>query len=313
MSLAVASPPFGPDTLRGLETLALPVVAAAQFVDLAQARLVGDGLAASLTLLAADTDAAAQVAAPRAMLRAGGGALVAHSLPGIGLPPIQPADFSGPSPLAGSRPYRLRVDDPQGRFLPLSARLRAPALDAAAWPGWAALATLQPASLRASAQALLGDGRRWPLFGAPGRANPGGLAEIRCNLVARDANAPVPAPVPAWVLIGIEHNGRLIGLGLSDARGAAVIHCAYPPLPAAMPIPPPGFAWPIRVRAWSHRLPAQPLPDLAAVLAQFDQPAQLFASRNPAAPLPLQNLRPGQPLSLRTTRPEGASELVIHA
>ena len=309
MTALAATAPFTPDSVRLLETLALPVVAVAQFSDVAVGRVVGDGLAASLSLLAADDDAAPEVAAPRMLLRAGGGAHVAHALPGISLPPIQPPAFSGPSPIASARPYRLRLGDPQGRFLPFSARLLAPALDAAAWPGWAALNSLQPAGLRASARALLGEGRRWPLFGAPGRANPGGLAEIRCNLVARDAGAPVPA----WVLIGIEHDGRLIGLGLSDSRGAAVVHFAYPPLPAAMPIPPPGFAWPIRVRAWSRRLPASPAPDLATVLAQFDRPAQLFASLNPAQPLPVQNLRPGQPLSLRTTRPGGASELAIHA
>ncbi|WP_197042286.1 hypothetical protein, partial [Sandarakinorhabdus oryzae] len=168
----------------------------------------------------------------------------------------------------------------------------------------------QPAALRASARALLGDGRHWPLFGAPGRANPGGLAEIRCNLVARDADAPIPA----WVLIGVEHGGRLIGLGLSDSRGAAVVHCPYPPLPADMPIPPPDFAWQVRIRAWSQRLPASPLPDLAAVLAQLSAPpASLFASLGPNTALPLQSLRPGQPLNLRTTRPVGNSELVIHA
>lgn len=308
MRLAI-TPPFQPETCQVLETLALPVVAAAQFADLAVGRVVGDGLAASLTLMASAADNAAEVAAPRALVRAGGGAHVAHSLPGIRLPPIQPADFSGPSPPAAPRPYRLRLADPQARFLPFSARLQAPALDAAAWPGWAALASLQPAALRASARALLGDGVRWPLFGAPGRANPGGLAEIRCNLVARDADAPVPA----WVLIGVEHQGRLIGLGLSGPRGAAVIHCPYPPLPADMPIPPPGFSWPIRIRAWSHRLPADRMPDLAAVLAQFDRQAQLFGSRNPDTPLPSQDLRPGQPLSLRTTRTAGNSELVIHA
>lgn len=316
--MSAAAAPFEPAGCRVLETLALPVAAAARFVDIAVGRVVGDGLAASLTLMASDAEKAAEVTAPRRLVRAGSGALVAHSLPGIRLPPIQRADFSGPSPVAASRPYLLRVTDPLGRFLPYSARLRAPAADTTTWPGWAALHTLQPTGLRASARALLGkDGTRWPLFGAPGRANPGGLAEIRCNLVARDADAPIPAPVPApipaWVLIGIEHAGRLIGLGLSDARGAAVVHCPYPALPADMPIPPPGFAWPIRVRAWSHRLPASPVPDLAAVLAQFDRPAQLFGRRNPAAPLPLQNLRPGQPLSLRTTRPVGDSELVIHA
>ena len=309
MSAALASPPFTASTARVVETVALPVLAAAQFADVASGRIVGDGLAASLTLMASAAADAAAIAAPRALTRAGGGAHVAHSLPGLALPPIQPSHFTGPSPLPPPRPYRLRLDDSNARFLPFTARVTAPAQNAAAWPGWAVLDTLLPASLRASARALLGDGRRWPLFSAPGRANPGGLAEIRCNLVARDA----AAPIPAWVLIGVEHNARLIGLGLSDARGAAVIHCPYPPLPAATPIPPPGFAWPVRIRAWSRRLPATVLPDLATIFGQFAAPAQLFARIGPNTVLPVQQLRPGQPLSLRTTRPAGNSELVIHA
>ncbi|WP_156257260.1 hypothetical protein, partial [Sandarakinorhabdus oryzae] len=83
MSGAAGLARLQPETTRVLETLVLPVAAAAQFVDLAAARVVGDGLAASLTLLASDADAAPAVAAPASLVRAGGGAHVAHALPGL--------------------------------------------------------------------------------------------------------------------------------------------------------------------------------------------------------------------------------------
>ncbi len=302
--------PLTPETLRRLETLVLPVPAAVQFADIAQARVVNDALAVTLAPLAAAADAARETARPRSLTRAGSGTYAAMTLPGIDLPPLMPADFAGDSGFMAQpqRPYRLRMDDAASRFLPIVARLALPAHDAAGWPGWAALDTAEPAGLRASARALLPPAR-WPLFSAPGRANPGALAEIRCNLRAADAGAPPPA----WVLLGASHDGALIGLGLADANGAGVIFCPYPPLPGGAPIPPPGFAWNIRIHAWWGGLPRAPVPDLAAVLAQFALPARLYRQSGPLVILPLQPLRPGQPLLLRTQTAASNSDLLIRA
>lgn len=305
------SAPLSTRALRRLETLVLPVPAAVRCRDIATGAIVGDGLAVSLAPLRMAADDAREAAAPRALTRAGGGTHIAMALPGITTPAIQPGNFRGDSGFMAQppRPFRLRCADALSRFLPISLRHALPAHDTTGWPGWAALDTLSPAALRASARAQLAGPATLPLFSAPGRTNPGGQAEIRATLAARDADAPIPA----WVLIGAEHDGALIGLGLSDANGAAVIFCAWPPLPADTTLPPPGFAWPITIRAWSHRLPATPQPDLAAILAQFDRPARLYRQTGPLVTLPAQSLIPGQPLILRTQTAAGNSTLVMHA
>lgn len=305
--------PLSADTLRGLETLALPVPLAARLHDVATGALVSDGLALTAAPLAADGET--ETARPQALRLAGSGTHVALRLPGIALPPIQPAGLTGDLGFMAQpkKPFRLRASDGAGRFLPLLGRHSLPAHDAAGWPGWAGLNALPPAQ-RPGVRRLLGnaDGAAtptdWPLFSAPGRANPGALAEIRCNLEDGDGG-----PAPAWALIGAEHDGQLIGLGLADAMGAAVLFMAWPPLPPAMPIPPPGFAWPISIRCWWGKLKAAAVPDLAAVLGQFASPARVYEQQSPLRLLPPQPLRPGRALILRTATPRGNSTLLIRA
>lgn len=288
----MSAPALSLAPVRRLETLLLPVPALVRFRDVATGRIVGEGLAAGLRAV---EEGGLAVGGATALARSGQGSWCAHRLPGVQQPGIAAPDVAGDSGFfaAPRRPFALAVADALGRMLPLAARVALPQAGPAAWAGWAAR---DPALLTLFGAAAGQPPAALPLFSAPGRANPGGLVEIRCQL-----GLAAGGPPPAWVLITATIDGVLHGVGLCDATGAAVIFMPPPPLPTDQLIPPPGFAHLVTLRAHGGRLAADRVPDLADVLDQLDRPAVLLASAAPRAllaPLPLQ---PGRATVVQTT------------
>ncbi len=277
--------------LTRLETLLLPAPALLRFRDMATGRLMTGPLDVALRAAGGDGRPLGQ---PVALARAGQNSWCAHRLPGVRPLPMAAPDVDGDSGFFAQprRPFVLTVADATGQVLPLAATLALPQAGPAIWAGWAGR---NPAVL-----ALLGapDGQL-PLFAAPGRQNPGAMAEIRCQL-----GAAAGGPPPAWALLTATIDGVVRGVGVSDANGAAVIFMAPPPLPPDQLIPPPGFAHMVTLRAYGGRLPGE-VPDLGAVLDQLDHPAPLLGTAAPRALLPALPLVSGRVLVAATAGADG--------
>ncbi len=169
------------------------------------------------------------------------------------------------------RPFLLRVDDPQGRYLPFSLTVELPVrglfgFDEGASPPTAEL----------------------PLFSAPTRPLPEACVVLRAEL--REAASGRPA---AWALVTARIGGRLAGRGLADAAGRLLLAFPFPePVRPPLTSPPPAVAepaWQVDLQAFYR--PADPVPefpDLAAALAQVDHPCRLLETLSPPSELPAQ-------------------------
>jgi hypothetical protein len=134
-----------------------------------------------------------------------------------------------------------------------------------------------------------------PLYSAPARPVPSGLAVVRAELHV--AGQDVPA---AWATLEATLNGSLLARGLADDQGRVVLLFPYPePLLLELESPPPGTQRPFTQQSWSldftvrYDAPAGPmprLPDLCQALSQW--PAQV-------EPLASTTLVYGQELVLR--------------
>jgi len=131
-----------------------------------------------------------------------------------------------------------------------------------------------------------------PLFSAPGRIAPGGLASVRADLWDSGADGPA-----AFAVLEVTAGPGLTVRGVADERGRVLVLLPYPEPPWQTGSPPP-TAVALSEQTWTLGLAAryapdpdpQPTPDLCAVLSQ--PPATLAIA---AATLTF-----GQPLTLRT-------------
>ena len=295
--------------VRILEHVVRPVALGVRLRDFALARDVGAGLQVA---------AAADRPNPRSVPLAANGRHVWHAdhLPGIVPEPVHRSE--PPDDLAfwaqPQRRFRLAADDPEDRFLPLRADLDLPVRGLASWPGWAAL----PQALLAPLADDAGGGPVvcrdcLPLFSAPARRNPGGVAEIRAQLAAAEDAAPA-----AWALVTASVDGLVVGLGMADGHGRLALFMPWPPRPRAA-LPPMGeppapthFSWQVTLAAhWTGLDPTTP-PTLAAAMAQLNAPARVPLAHLPdETPLPAQALHFGRPLTLRTENPGGNASLLM--
>jgi len=134
-----------------------------------------------------------------------------------------------------------------------------------------------------------------PLYSAPTRPVPGGMAVVRASLW--DALAERPA---SWALLEVLQGGRLLARGLSDAGGQVALIFPYPE--------PPNFGsgtplirqtWTVQIQAgYSPRWPAPASADICETLAQ--PLAQLWADAGRKQPLDDAILRFGQELVVRS-------------
>jgi hypothetical protein len=139
-----------------------------------------------------------------------------------------------------------------------------------------------------------------PLFSAPSRIVPGGLAGVRADLWDTVADRPA-----AFAVLEVTAVPGPTVRGVADADGRVLVLLPYPEPPWQTGSPPP-TAVPLSEQTWTLDLaaryaPASSLeapPDMCDVLGQ--PPATLLASLSPPVALTTATLTFGQPLALRT-------------
>jgi hypothetical protein len=202
-------------------------------------------------------------------------------------------------------PYVVEVKDNAQRFLPFQISLMLPQHGLFALPCVTVGTPPTPTTLV-------------PLFSAPARAVPGGLAVLHAELW--DFNTKNPA---AWVVMDVRVPGKTPFQGMSDGQGRITIFFPYPeptdfapdsafdpPVNPPSPPPPPQLQglpladhqWTLEIHA-HYKPPAQlpTLPNLCPTLTQAE--ATLLADINPASKKTLTQiiLKYGQELVLRST------------
>lgn len=139
-----------------------------------------------------------------------------------------------------------------------------------------------------------------PLFSAPGRVVPGGLASVRADLWDTAADRPA-----ASALLEVTAGPGTTVRGVADAAGRVLVLLPYPEPPWQTGSPPP-TAVALSEQTWTLGLAVRydpalepgAAPDLCAVLGQ--PPATPLAALSPAVALSTATLTFGQPLTLRT-------------
>lgn len=232
------------------------------------------------------------------------GVFVFHDLPGLRDSSYgSGGDAFWASPPASGR-FELELVDRECRYLPFRFDAQAPAwgifreqcMDASSPPEFAV-----PSA---------------PLFSAPSRPVPPGLAVVRADLWDLELDAPA-----AWAILEVTPAGAPIARGIADERGRVAVLLAYPEPRWPGSSPPPGSRA-LADQTWSLELgvrydpagPGPPLPnpaagvppDLCTVLGQG--PATLLESLSPATPLTGATLAFGHQLTLRTP---GRSDLLV--
>lgn len=293
-------------SVRIMERVSRHCALGIRFWDIAGATSTVDGLEVELF-------PRANPQARSALLPNRGGVYVAHTVPSL-----REFEYSNEAPevlwATALRPYRVKVNDPKSRFLPIEFDADLPARGLFSWLApW--MSPPQPIVLPTEEGSpppwLL---ERVPLFSAPSRPVPEPLAVVYAQLrefgSARDA---------AWSLLGVSIDGRTRGLGLADAQGRVAVMFPYPEPPRMFLASPPearnDFSWELALTAfWSSASPAPAVPafaDLGTVLAQLSQPRNVIESAlSPALPLRLDYR---VPVTARTAGvpPQDASYLFV--
>jgi hypothetical protein len=155
-----------------------------------------------------------------------------------------------------------------------------------------------------------------PLFSAPSRVAPAGIAAVRADLWDSVEDAPA-----AWAVLEVSANGAPVYRGVADELGRVVVLLPYPEPPWQGSSPPPGArslsdqTWPLTLAVrYAPPAASPPLPDRAsgeapdvcAVLTQVL--GTLLGVESPATPLGSQTLVFGRELVLRTP---GLSVLLV--
>lgn len=248
------------------------------------------------------------------------GVYVAHEVRGL-------RDFefddSDPATLwsAVASAYRIEVQDPEGRYLPIAFDADLPARGLATWIApWLSPPASPPLSPPEGAMLPLSSGSppqflldRIPLFSAPSRPVPDPLAVVYAQL--RDAAGGGEG---AWWMLGVSIGDVERGLGLADRHGRVAVMFPYPePSRPMLTSPPPAhndFTWELELTAFGE-LPSPPAPvpaiaDLADVLASLALPrAVLDSAGSPSSPL---RLAYRQPVVARSAgSPDQASFLLV--
>lgn len=223
------------------------------------------------------------------------GVYVVHALPGL-----RTFEFLDEEPDAlwsvATKPYRVEVSDPEGRFLPIAFDADLPARGLFTWRApW--FSPPQPVVLPLSAgsppQLML---ERVPLFSAPARPVPEPLAVVYAQLRESGSSRSLP-----WCGLSVSTDGISRGLGMSDDTGRVAVMFPYPePQRVSLSSPPEArndFGWDITLTAYGAPAspPGTPAPfaDLADVFAALSTPRDVVESvASPALPLRLSYRRP---------------------
>src|SRR5262249_23513568 len=184
------------------------------------------------------------------------GVFAFHDLPGMSTSAYGAGDDAFWASPPGSAPFTFRVRDHDRRFLSFTFDADVPARG---------LFT-DDCGLPSSPPEIVGT---VPLFSAPTRVAPGGIARVSADLW--DIDADVPA---AWAVLEVSAGGELYrGVADEDGRLAVLFSYPEPPLLPASPPPPPG----------SRALANQTWP---LTLAPRDAPAAMTPPPRPPHPPP---------------------------
>lgn len=143
-----------------------------------------------------------------------------------------------------------------------------------------------------------------PLYSAPARIAPAGMATLRAELAEAAGGAPA-----AHAVLEVFTTGGPRFRGIADETGRVVVIFPYPEPTAPVGPPPPGMTRALSNQTWNVKLaaryahPASPptgpgaaVPNICTVLSQPQRP--LLAGTSPATPLTQATLAFGQELVL---------------
>lgn len=275
------------DPLVVIERLTLLAPLGVRFVDAATGEIVLDGLAASAYPLG-HPDSSIPAFANMS------GVYAWRGLPGMRQVEHGAGDAAFWQNPPAKRTFTVQVIDLAQRFLPCSFAVEAPVKGIFTWPCGAASPPTPPLGV--------------PLYSAPGRGAPAGMAVVRASLW--DTTAQKAA---AWAVAEVYSDGLLLASGMADNRGELALLFPYPEpqqfAPASPPDSPPSASrraladqtWDLSLQVYTGGQAFPPIPDLCQVLQQRQLgPAQIWQSLSPVTPLPAQPLRFGQDLVIRS-------------
>ena len=224
------------------------------------------------------------------------GVYVLWHLPGMHAVEAGAGDAAYWASLPPPRRFVIEVTDGLSRFLPFTLAADLPVKGLFPW-------TCDPlaspvAAPPAPASTLV------PLFSAPSRPVPAGMAVLRADLWDPGARSPA-----AWAAVGVSAAGRPPVWGIADGQGRVAVLFPYPepPAPWVGPGSPPAGPprpltqqeWPVQLTArYAPALSAAAVPDLCATLQQ--PPAFLWADSARTQPLTGAVLHFGEELIVRT-------------
>jgi hypothetical protein len=232
------------------------------------------------------------------------GVFVFHDLPGLHVSAYGSGDDGfWAAPPAGGR-FLLELVDDERRFLPFRFDAQAPARGI--------FREQCPHAFSPPEVDVPGV----PLFSAPSRPVPPGMAAVRADLWDVELDAPA-----AWAMLEVTPAGAPTARGIADAHGRVVVLLAYPEPHWPGSSPPPGSRA-LADQTWSLELAVRydpagaspPLPDPAAGVAPDlctvlgQAPATLLDDLSPAGALTGATLAFGRQLTLRTP---GRSVLLV--
>ena len=220
------------------------------------------------------------------------GVYVAHALPGL-----RDFEYSDAEPdvlwATATRPFRVEVRDPYGRFLPMAFDADLPVRGLFTWRDpWFSppRAIVLPGEEGSPPQLLV---ERVPLVSSASRPLPDPLAVVRAQLRELGSNRDA-----SWALLAAMIDGDVRGLGLADERGRVAVMFPFPE-PARMTLTSPpesrnDFTWEVVLTAYASPSVSSPpavvpqIADLADVFAQLAYPRTVIESLDsPGLPLRL--------------------------
>jgi hypothetical protein len=213
------------------------------------------------------------------------GIYVFHHLPGLRSFERGAGDAAFWASLPPPKSFVVQVQDPSGRFLPCQFEVEVPLVGIAPF---VCGSPLQLASV--------------PLFSAPTRQPPPGMAVVRAELLDTSSGRPA-----AFALLELRLSTTLAARGAADAQGRIVLFLAYPEptgFAAGSPMSGGGRAltdqmWTLDLTAaYSPSASAQIFPDQCATLNQA--PALLWSDAAQTRQFTQAPLRFGQELILRS-------------
>jgi hypothetical protein len=235
------------------------------------------------------------------------GIYVAHNLPGLRDFEFKNVELPQELWPATTRPFRIEVSDPEGRYLPIAFDADLPARGPYTWLApW--LSPPQPVSFPnapGSPPQLMME--RVPLFSMPSRPPPEPLAVLRAQMLEQGGTREL-----AWGMLGVTIDGIARGIGLADDHGRVMVLFPYPEPPRISLTSPivahNDFTWEVELTAFgaltSPSVPPTPFADLAQIFENLATPRDVIESVV-SPPFPLR-LTYRQPLVARTVGTVGA-------